>query len=61
MSSKGSVVAEFQPMFRTSVSFDDAFVALKNKVGDGDLGSLRVDPKSLEQINRSTKGTLFLL
>ena len=61
MSSKGSVVAEFQLMFRTSVSFDDAFVALKSRLSDGDLGSLRVDPKSLEQLNPSTEGTLFLL
>ena len=60
MSSKGSVVAEFQLMFRTSVLFYDVFIALKSKIGDGDLGSLRVDPKSLEQINRPTQGILFL-
>ena len=48
-------------MFRTSVSFNDAFVALESKVSDGNLGSLRVDPKSLEKINRSTQGTLFML
>ena len=48
-------------MFRTSVSFDDVFIALKSKISDGDLGSLRVDPKSLEQINRLTQGILFLL
>ena len=61
MSSKGSVVAEFQLMFRTSVLFDDVFVALKSKISDGDLGSLRVDPKSLERINPPTQGILFLL
>lgn len=61
MSSKGSVVAEFQLMFRTSVLFDDVFVALKSKISDGDLGSLRVDLKSLEPTNPPTQGILFLL
>ncbi|CAH3152209.1 unnamed protein product, partial [Porites evermanni] len=46
--SKGSVVAEFQLMFRSKVSSDEAFADLKNQISDGNLGNLPVDPASLE-------------
>ena len=56
MSSKGSVVAEFQLMFRSKVSSDEAFADLKNQIKDGNLGNLQVDPASLEQIYLTTQG-----
>ena len=56
MSSKGSVVAEFQLMFRSKVSSDEAFADLKNQIKDGHLGNLQVDPGSLEQIYLTTQG-----
>lgn len=56
MSSKGSVVAEFQLMFRSKVSSDEAFADLKNQINDGNLGNLQVDPSSLEQIYPTTQG-----
>ena len=59
MSSKGSVVAEFQLMFGSKVSSDEAFADLKNQISDGNLGNLQVDPESLEQIFPATQG-IFL-
>ena len=56
MSSKGSVVAEFQLMFRSKVSSDEAFADLKNQIKDGNLGNLQVDPASLKQIYLTTQG-----
>ena len=54
--SKGSVVAEFQLMFRSKVSSDEAFADLKNQISDGNLGNLQVDPASLEHIYPTTQG-----
>ena len=56
MYSKGSVVAEFQLMFGSKVSSDEAFADLKNQIKDGNLGNLQVDPASLEQIYLTTQG-----
>ena len=56
ISSKGSVVAEFQLMFRSKVSSDEASADLKNQISDGNLGNLPVDPTSLEQIYPTTQG-----
>ena len=61
MSSKGSVVAEFQLMFRSKVSSDEAFADLKNQIKDGNLGNLQVDPESLEQIFPATQGIFLFL
>ena len=61
MSSKGSVMAEFQLMFRSDVSSDEAFADLKNKINDGNLGNLQVDPASLEQIFPTTQGIFLFL
>ena len=61
MSSKGSVVAEFQLMFRSKVSSDEAFADLKNQIKDGNLGNLQVDPEYLEQIFPATQGILLFL
>lgn len=61
MSSKGSVVAEFQLMFRSKVSSDEAFADLKNQIKDGNLGNLQVDPESLEQIFSATQGIFLFL
>ena len=43
-------------MFRKIVPAEEAFAYLKKKIGGGNLGSLRVDPASLEQIPRGTQG-----
>ena len=55
-SSKGSIVAEFELMFRKNVPAEEAYAELKKKIGDGNLGSLRVDPASLDQISRGMQG-----
>ena len=56
-SSKGSIVAEFQLMFRKFVATDETIADLRKEISDGKLGSLSVDPKSLEQIPDTTQGT----
>ena len=61
MSSKGSVVAEFQLMFGSKVSSDEAFADLKNQIKDGNLGNLKVDPEYLEQIFPATQGIFLFL
>ena len=43
-------------MFRKNVPAEEAYADLKKKIGDGNLGNLRVDPASLEQISRGTQG-----
>jgi len=48
--SKGSIVAEFQLMFRKIVATDETIADLRKEISDGKLGSLSVDPESLEQI-----------
>lgn len=50
------MVVEFQLMFRSKVSSDEAFADLKNQIKDGNLGNLQVDPASLEQIYLTTQG-----
>ena len=55
-SSKGSIVAEFQLLYRKGVAAEKAMADLKEKIGDGNLGSLRVDPASLEQTFPGTQG-----
>ena len=50
------MVVEFQLMFRSKVSSDEAFADLKNQIKDGNLGNLQVDPTSLEQIYLTTQG-----
>ena len=49
-------MAEFQLLYRNSVAAEKALADLKEKVGDGNLGSLQVDPASLEQISPATQG-----
>jgi len=53
--SKGSIVAEFQLMFRKFVATDETIADLRKEISDGKLGSLSVDPKSLEQIPDTTQ------
>ena len=55
-SSKGSIVAEFQLMFRKFVAIDEAIADLRQEISDGKLGSLSVDPESLERIPDATRG-----
>jgi len=56
-SSKGSIVAEFQLMFRKIVATDETIADLRKEISDGKLGSLSVDPESLEQMPYATQGT----
>ena len=56
MSSKGSVIAEFKLMFRKQVAAEDAFADLRKQISDGNLGSIQVDPASLEQISPGREG-----
>jgi len=56
-SSKGSIVAEFQLMFRKIVATDETIANLRKEISDGKLGSLSVDPESLERIPDATQGT----
>ena len=53
-------MAEFQLMFNKSVAPEQAFADLKNEISDGNLGGLRVDPASLEQVSRGTEGNFLL-
>lgn len=55
------MVVEFQLMFRSKVSSDEAFADLKNQIKDGNLGNLQVDPASLEQIYLTTQGIFLFL
>lgn len=52
---KGSVVAEFKLTFKTKLKNEEALAPLKEGIKDGKLGSLSVDPKSLE-IKNGTEG-----
>ncbi|XP_068719986.1 von Willebrand factor D and EGF domain-containing protein-like [Montipora capricornis] len=52
---KGSIVAEFQLIFSSKVQPKEAFDMMKETINDGNLGSLRVDPASLEQISVETE------
>ena len=53
-------MAEFQLMFNKNVAPEEAFSHLKNQISDGNLGGLRVDPSSLEQVTRVTEGNFLL-
>ena len=53
-------MAKFQLMFNKSVAPEQAFADLKNQISDGNLGGLRVDPASLEQVLRVTEGKFIL-
>ena len=55
------MVAEFQLMFRSKVSSEEAFFDLRNHIDDGNLGNLQVDPASLEQIYPTTPGIFLFL
>ncbi|XP_068690659.1 uncharacterized protein [Montipora foliosa] len=52
---KGSIVAEFQLIFSTKVQPKEALDMMKEKMNDGNLGRLRVDPASLEYIQLKTE------
>ena len=41
-------MAEFKLMFKTRLKNEEALAPLKEGIKDGRLGSLNVDPKSLE-------------
>ena len=45
---RGSIVAEFQLIFKTKVTEEEALVELKRETANGKLGSLAVDPSSLK-------------
>ena len=47
-------------MLNKNVSPEQAFSHLKNQISDGNLGDLRVDPSSLEQVPRVTEGNFIL-
>ena len=47
--SKGSIVAEFKLIFHVNDEPKDAYGMLKEKINDGNLGTLRVDPSSLKE------------
>ncbi|XP_068690657.1 uncharacterized protein [Montipora foliosa] len=53
---KGSIVAEFKLIFNTRVQREEALEMMKEKINDGNLGRLRVDPATLEPITY-TNGT----
>ncbi|XP_067041983.1 uncharacterized protein [Acropora muricata] len=55
--SKGSIVAEFKLIYHTSDEPKEAFEMLKEKISDGNLGILRVDPSSLVRIPSTTTET----
>lgn len=46
---RGSIMVEFQLMFRSSITSEEALAPLKKVTADGKLGSLKVDPSSLKQ------------
>ena len=46
----GSVVAQFQPLFKNILEDEKALNPLKKAVEDGNLGPLTVDPESLKII-----------
>ena len=45
---KGSIVAEFKLIFKTSLTAKQAMAPLKQETADGKLGSLEVDSNSLK-------------
>ena len=57
--SKGSIVTEFK-LILDAKDEHNAFVMLKEEIKDGNLGTLRVDPFSLERIPPTTTGDLKL-
>lgn len=59
--SKGSIVAEFKLIFHVNDEPKDAYGMLKREINDGNLGTLRVDPSSLEQIPSPTEGDFITL
>lgn len=46
---RGSIMVEFQLVFRSSITSEEALAPLKKVTADGKLGSLKVDPSSLKQ------------
>jgi len=48
-------VAEFQLMFRKIMTADETIADLRKEISDGKLGSLSVDPESIEQITDRTQ------
>ena len=42
-------MVEFQLMFRSSITSEEALAPLEKVTADGKLGSLKVDPSSLKQ------------
>ena len=54
--SKGSIVAEFKLTFNENGEPKEALEMFKEEINDGNLGTLRVDPSSLELIPSATEG-----
>ena len=52
---QGSVVAEFQLMFKNKLEDEEALAPLKNAVEDGEMGPLNVDRESLK-IKKEVEG-----
>ena len=58
--SKGSIVAEFKLIYHMNDEPKEAFEMLKEKINDGNLGTLRVDPSSLVRKPSTTTGDFKL-
>ena len=54
--SKGTIVAEFKLTFNENGEPEKAFEMLQQEINDGNLGTLRVDPSSLELIPAPSEG-----
>ena len=54
--SKGSIVAQFKLTFNGTGEPKEAFEMFKEEINDGNLGTLRVDPSSLELLPSATEG-----
>ena len=48
----GSVVAEFELIFKSKLKDDEALAPLKKAVEDGEMGPLKVDPESLRIVKK---------
>ena len=57
---QGSVVAEFQLMFKNKLDDEEALAPLKKAVEDGEMGSLKVDRESLK-IKKEVEGNSIQL
>lgn len=58
---KGSIILEFQLVFKTKVTAGEALAPLKTEIDDGKLGSLKVDRDSLKQTDPKKGMIEFLL